>query len=294
MSLIVLIVQNNTMPQPQKPCILFSCGAFHRASCFDACKQKLEADGLNTVLVSTHPSLGPDSAGKTMWDDTKALQAQMSPYMDEGCEFIIIGHSYGGYPAFATAEGWTVKERAALGKKGGVRAVVFFAATVPIAAGMTPIHVFGPGTEILYPPIFDHGPVGIKVRRLSQNLLSCAPSLTLNQGQLCHSNAISKYAFYHEMSPGEADERERLLLPHSQDAFETPVNYTVHDAEVALYYIISEKDEAIPAEVQRRVASRIPNCTVLSIDAGHSAFITQPDRFAELIGQVVDDLSGVA
>ncbi|KAK9773224.1 putative Alpha/Beta hydrolase protein [Seiridium cardinale] len=258
------------MSERRKPCILFSCGAFHRASCFDASRQRLEAAGFDVVLVSTHPSLGHDSAGKTVWDDVEALQAQISPYVDEGREFIVIGHSYGGYPAFAATQGWTVSERAAVGKKGGVRTVVFFTSTVPTAPGMMPMNVWGP--EVQYPSWMIHGPVGGK-------------------SQLCHLDAHIRHLFYNDLSPEEADHFEKLLLPHSQEAFETPVNYSVNQAHVAFYYIVAEKDAAILPEVQRQLAASIPGCKALSIDAGHSAFISQADKFVELIGRVADEVS---
>jgi pimeloyl-ACP methyl ester carboxylesterase len=175
------------MIAPQKPCVLMSCGIFSQAICFDDSKQRLEAAGFDVVLVSTHPSLGPNSAGKTVWDDARALQEQMSPQISEGREFIIIGHSYGGYPGFVATQGWTVSERRAVGKKGGVRAVVFFTATVPTTAGMRPINVFGP--EIAFPTFIDHAPMGGKVSIKTQKYnwivkglilcrTSCAISLT--------------------------------------------------------------------------------------------------------------------
>lgn len=98
-----------------------------------------------------------------MWDDVRAIQYQMAPYINQGREFIIIGHGYGGYPAFASTQNWTVSVRQAAGLDGGVRGLVFFAATVPTVPGMMSIHMLRPG-EILYPPIFHHGPVGKKVR----------------------------------------------------------------------------------------------------------------------------------
>ncbi|KAK6067153.1 pyridoxamine 5 -phosphate oxidase [Seiridium cupressi] len=245
----VVYERDEQMLERRKPCI-FSCGAFHRASYFDASRQRLEAAGFDVVLVSTHPSLGHDSAGKTMWDDVEALQVQISPYVDEGREFIVIGHSYGGYPALAATQGWTVSERAAVGKKGGVRTVVFFASTVPTAPGMMPMN-----------------------------------------SQLCHLDAHIRHLFYNDLSPEEADHFEKLLLPHSQEAFETPVNYSVNQAHVAFYYIVAEKYAIILPEVQRQLAASIPGCKALNIDAGHSAFISQADKFVELIGRVADEVS---
>lgn len=96
------------------------------------------------------------------------------------------------------------------------------------------------------------------------------------------------------MAAEDADRLDPMLLPHSQDAFETPVTYTVFDANVDFHYIISEKDVAIPPMVQQKIASAIPNCKVRYIAAGHSAFLSATNQFVELILQIVVETSGVA
>lgn len=74
------------------PCILSSCGAIHQAICFDLAKRLLEAIGFPTGLVSTHPSMGVCSSGRTLVDDVVGLQAHMSPHADAGHDFIVIGY----------------------------------------------------------------------------------------------------------------------------------------------------------------------------------------------------------
>ncbi|KAI0472908.1 Alpha/beta hydrolase fold-1 [Xylariaceae sp. FL0804] len=271
-------------PTNSKGCgILFACGAFHPAACFDGAKARLEAAGFAPVLVSSHPSLGEGCAGRTMFDDAAALQAQLAPHVDGsgdgegedegGREFIVLGHSYGGFPGFTATQGWTLGERTAAGRKGGVRAVVFVAATVPVAVGGCAIAIFPEAAQDarggpVYPPFLDHGPPGVR-------------------GQVMTPNALSKTLFYSDLSAEERDRCAALMLPMSQDAIETPVTYTVADVpDLPKYYMVTERDETVPPEAQRAVASAIPNVTVLSIDAGHSPFISQLDRFVELIEQV--------
>ncbi|KAI1407098.1 Alpha/beta hydrolase fold-1 [Hypoxylon sp. FL1857] len=232
--------------------IIFSVGAFHPAHFLDAVKQHLENDqSFDLVLVSKHPSLGRDSRGKTLWDDVEALREQMTPHADAGCEFVVVGHSYGGFPAFEATEGWTVAERAAAGKKA--------------------IGVFEEGKELVYPPFFNHGPIGEK-------------------GHLIYPSDTSKQSFYNDVDNDRADELWDTLVPHSQEAIETPVNYTVTDADIPFFYIITEKDQTVPPEIQRNVAAVIPRCTVFSIDAGHSAFISKPVRFVELLQHIAGEV----
>jgi len=52
----------------------------------------------------------------------------MLPLLDDGKEVVVVGHSYGGLPAYLCTEGQSIAERTAAGKKGGVRSVVFLCA----------------------------------------------------------------------------------------------------------------------------------------------------------------------
>ncbi|KAI1207160.1 Alpha/beta hydrolase fold-1 [Annulohypoxylon truncatum] len=260
------------MSDSPKRGIIFSGGAFHPAHFFDIIKQRLQdAKIFDPVLVSAHPSLGNDSRGKTLWDDVEALRAQMTPYVDDGTEFIVVGHSYGGFPGFAATEGWTVEQRAAAGKKGGIRAVVFNAAPAPLVRGSTAIGVFDDGVEHEYPPFLEHGPQGEK-------------------GQLAYPAKISKHSFYNDLDKSKADELWDTLVPISQEAIETPTNYLVTDVNLPYYYILCEKDATVPREIQQAVADAIPGCTVFNIDAGHTAFVSQPARFVEILEQIKEDV----
>ncbi|KAI2465392.1 Alpha/beta hydrolase fold-1 [Annulohypoxylon bovei var. microspora] len=259
------------MSSSSKRGIIFSGGAFHPAHFFDSVKQRLEdAKVFDPVLVSAHPSLGSDSRGKNLWDDVEALRAQMAPYADAGTEFIVVGHSYGGFPGFAATEGWTVEQRAAAGKKGGIRAMVFNTASAPLVRGGTAIGVFDGDEEHKYPSFIEHGPQGEK-------------------GRLMYPNRASKHVFYNDLDGNKADELWDTLLPHSQEAVETPTNYLVTDVNLPYYYILCELDAAVPRDIQQMVADSIPGCTVFSIDAGHSAFVSQPTRFVEILERIKED-----
>lgn len=144
-----------------KPGILFSPGAFHPAACFDEAKARLSASGFEPVLVTTHPSLGAQNGHKTLVDDTEAVRSLLGPHVGAGREFVLVAHSYGGFPAWGATEGWTVAERAATGERGGVLAVVLVGASVPLSPGAFPLGIFGGSRDgIVYPGFFDPGPPG--------------------------------------------------------------------------------------------------------------------------------------
>ena len=47
-------------------------------------------------------------------------------------------------------------------------------------------------------------------------------------------------------------------------------------------YIVCERDEALSEPLQREQASRVTD-TVITLDAGHSPFVTHPDELAALL-----------
>ncbi|KAH8676147.1 Alpha/beta hydrolase fold-1 [Xylariales sp. PMI_506] len=229
---------------PPLPVILFSCGGFHGPECFDAVKQRLHAAGFEHVVVSNHPSLGANSAGKTLADDVEALHAQMAPHIiDAGREVIVIGHSYGGFPAFVATKGWSVAERAS-----------------HIAASR------------------------------GASVTNGASGSAGGGGHLALPNALSKHAFYNDMVPEQADYWADRLLPHSQDAFESPTTHTIADSQISIYYIITEQDQTFTPDIQKAMADSVPGCTVLRINAGHAAIVSQPDDFAELVIRIAKDI----
>lgn len=108
-----------------KPGIALVPGAFHTPAHFEDFRTALEEQGFETYAPRL-PTLG--STGVTCIDDAKALQKAVEKRMDEGKEFVIAAHSYGGIPGCAAVKGFTVRERAAAGKRGGFRAILFIAA----------------------------------------------------------------------------------------------------------------------------------------------------------------------
>lgn len=90
------------------------------------------------------------------------------------------------------------------------------------------------------------------------------------------------------MPKDEIEKHFSMLLPHSQDTFETPVNFIPADIKVPKTYIICEKDAAMLPELQRKFVSQIPEFRVESIDAGHNAMLSEPDKLAEVINKVIE------
>lgn len=116
------------MAQDEKPGICFISGAWHTPSHYDIIKTKLEEHGFQ-VLIPKLPTCSND--GRRTWkDDVAEIQRVVTPHMDQGKEFIIVAHSYGGIPGCCATQGYTTSERLDQGKRGGFRAIVFVTAFV--------------------------------------------------------------------------------------------------------------------------------------------------------------------
>jgi hypothetical protein len=76
------------------------------------------------VVVAVLPSVSGKTAA-TMADDAQAVTSKVA---DEGKDVVLILHSYGGVPGTESAHGVTKKELEALGKKGGVVALLYVTA----------------------------------------------------------------------------------------------------------------------------------------------------------------------
>ena len=117
-------------------------GAYSSPELFGPIKTKLEALSYDVVTVQL-PTSDRISADKTVNDDVEAIRSAIIPYIDGGKEVVIATHSYGGIPGCASTEGLSVKERAAQGKRGGFRAILFMAAFALPKAGVTCNDSFG-------------------------------------------------------------------------------------------------------------------------------------------------------
>ncbi|WYZ39338.1 hypothetical protein EsH8_III_001252 [Colletotrichum jinshuiense] len=248
---------------PYKPLgIIFVHGAFHLPSCFDMAKSRLEDAGFSPVIAVRHPSVGNDPKVTTD-DDSRNIQADLAPYLEQGIEFLALAHSYGGTPLTIAAQGHSVAERAAKGKKGGIRAVVFVTANMPPKAGASALSVLPPGLDIV---------------DVADGLIK--------------ANAKAKAAFYGpDMAEELAEKFMTTLLPQSQESLLGPASVGLENLTVPAYYILCENDQAISLETQEKIASTIPTLRrVLRNPGGHSAFITEVNKFVEQIGEIADEV----
>ncbi|KAM5342997.1 hypothetical protein ACJ41O_013963 [Fusarium nematophilum] len=243
--------------------IVFAHGGFHLPSCFDLPKQRLEAAGFSPVIAVRHPSVGTASHRVTADDDARNIQRELAPFLEQGIEFLALSHSYGGTPLTIAAKGHSVAERAASGKKGGIRAVVYITSNMPPKKGGSALSVLPPGIDIV----------------------------DVADGMVT-ANHKAKAAFYGpDMADEEADRMMASLLPQSQESLFGPASAGTEDLTLPAYYILCEKDQTIPAETQEAIVATIPTLRrVLRNPGGHCAFVTEMDTFVGQISEIASEV----
>ncbi|KAI1194038.1 alpha/beta-hydrolase [Nemania serpens] len=248
------------VPDNAKPGIVLVTGAWHTPVHFEILKLALEAQGYETY-VPRLPTLG--RTGLTWKDDARAIQKIVEKRMDQGKEFVIAAHSYGGIPGCGATKGYTVKDRAAAGKKGGFRSILFIAAFAIHEPGLDLLTAFGGKFPAWMAHEFPY---------------------TGNTSSFVHPNA--HYAFYSDVPKEDADRYFELLERQSQDAYEVPVDCVASNCGIPHTFLICENDQAMLLPFQEMLIKRIPTLKVERCSAGHSPFITQPERVIEVLAQM--------
>lgn len=238
--------------------IVLAHGGFHQPNCFDLAKERFEAAGFSPVIAVQHPSIGTNPK-ITCEDDARNIQEAIAPYADQGKEFLAISHSAGGTPLTIAAKGFSVEERAAEGKKGGIRALIFVTSNMPPKKGGSALSVLPPGLDIV---------------DIADGLIK--------------ANYKAKEAFYGpDMADDLAEKFIAACLPQSAEALMGPSPVGTDEITIPAYYIVCEKDQTISAATQEQIASTIPTLKrVLRNPGGHSAFITELDKFVEQIFEI--------
>lgn len=249
-----------------KPIILMVTGAWHRPFLYDRLKEQLNNLGYQ-FLCPELASMGDDKHGVTWHADVELICDLAEPLFDEGKEVVVIGHSYGGIPACAATQGLSVQERAAQGKRGGFRSVIFMAGFAIPKAGLDLLQTFG-GSWTSW-----------------QN-----PAVSYTKNQLMTVNEKAKQAFFNDLPGDEAEKYLDLLVPHSQDAMETPIDFVATDLTIPKFFLVCEIDLALPLGFQEYLIQTIPGFRVERIHTGHSPFLSKPEECARLVVRMAEDV----
>lgn len=136
-----------------KPVFIFLPGAWHSPSIYDAVISKLSNHGYKSQALPLQ-AIVAKPAVTTLQPDIDALNTAVRSEAEAGKDVIVVGHSWSGIIVGGALENLSKKSREEEGKKGGVIALAYIAAFVPLE-GVSLVQAFGGQV----PPFYD-----VKVR----------------------------------------------------------------------------------------------------------------------------------
>jgi pimeloyl-ACP methyl ester carboxylesterase len=228
-------------------------GAMHGAWCWERVVPLLQLSG-HTVIVPDLPGHGADRTPRAAVTLAR-YAACVSGLLEAAAEpVILVGHSMGGMVVSAALDARPAK----------VRHLVYVSAVVP-RDGESMNEASGRG---LWP---------------NEALES---GLQVAEGGASHriSAAAARATFFSDLSEGDAAAAYLRLTPQPNAPLGERLLLTSGGLEhVPRTYIYCENDQALIPAQQQHAIDRCPGIRVLRIGGGHSPFLSQPRRLAELL-----------
>ncbi|KAI1658548.1 alpha/beta-hydrolase [Daldinia decipiens] len=246
----------------QKPVIVLIHGAFFAPVHYRNLIEPLRSQGY-IVLSPPMATTGIDDsvAGKTYVDDVKRILESLLPYLDEGREAVVVGHSQGGIAASALTEGQTIEDRKAKGLKGGIKSVIYLTALAIPTKGESLLGMLG-GTP---PPIYK----------------AEGPFYVLTEAALSPKNSDIP------LPKEEQIALARSLVHQSRASIEAPVQFTAADVTVPKTYIVCTEDQSLPASLQEMLA-QATGCNIVKLPVTHFPFLESLDSAKKVVDVIVD------
>ncbi|KIW65443.1 hypothetical protein PV04_07702 [Phialophora macrospora] len=262
------------MASTSKPSILLIPGSFALPEFYEPVFELVRAKGYDiqglhkpTVgLSARQPRPGPLP---TMYDDAAYIAGEAEKLADEGKDVILVPHSYGGVPASQSTKGLSKKERQEAGKPGGIVSIAYLTCLTP-----------APGQS-------------------AKDVLATVPpenqiNLTVKEdGWMIHDPPEPSAALSFSDLPLEEGVAWIKKFPqHSATSF---VNELTHAGykDVAVSYLVCEKDLVIPPAIQRAGIDMIERESGMKVDVAtiprdHCPMARHPDEVADWIVKVAE------
>ncbi|KAJ4983363.1 alpha/beta-hydrolase [Stagonosporopsis vannaccii] len=246
-----------------KPHIVFLHGAWHSPIYFTKITALLQ-DQFYVVHAQQLPGVGVPPSWTPPTDlsqDIAAAQSLVDRAIADGNDVIVICHSWGGTVASSALVGYSKKERADKGLKGGVVKVGYMCAFM-IDEGSSLHDEFGGE----HPPFYDIDGV--------------------------HLKATDPKVFYNDLPENEQAYWFSQLQTHSLSTLEAHTPGASWKT-IPSSYLVCEKDATIPAEYQESMANAARDkgalVDVVRLDAGHSPFLSKPKETVAWIRSVAGE-----
>ncbi|KAK2675004.1 Alpha/beta hydrolase fold-1 [Fusarium oxysporum f. sp. vasinfectum] len=246
----------------EKPVLLFVHGAWHPPKCYDAIKTALTNLGYECVIPKL-PSVGSESHGVTWEADKAKIIETAEPFFNQGREVVLIAHSYGGIPRDCrdarSGNGRACETRL----EWWIPLDYFLSCICYPGQGLGSHHDFWWGLSSMV--------AGWRENQITRMAEGARESVYSG----CTEEAIDKAL--------ESTE------PHSQDAFETSLDFIAADITIPKTYIICENDQLILLPLQEKLVESTPGMRSARLAAGHSPFVEKTEETAELIVKIIEE-----
>jgi|TARA_B100000809_G_scaffold228454_1_gene241470 pimeloyl-ACP methyl ester carboxylesterase len=233
-------------------------GSAHGSWCWDKVVPLLEAQG--------HEAIAVDLPGNTYGEfDIPAARVTLDTYADHVCmvldqldePVVLVGHSLGGLTVTQTAEYRPDK----------IKTLVYLSALLlPSGEAMKPVASRDPETV-----------------RAGLQRDSWAVSEDLST--VIHHEETLKARFFSDCSDDDTAWAKSMLVPQPSGPLMDPMKTTEENfGRVPRVYIECLQDGAVPLQYQREMQANVPCQRTLSLETGHSPFLSAPeDLVAHLV-----------
>jgi len=244
-----------------KPALVIVPGACHHPSHYFTFASRLESAGYDTTTIDLPSTGGPKPT--TLQQDIDAIRAAILPYLERGRDVAIIMHSFGGITGSPAVQGLTSADR---GEGAASVVKLIFLCALIADAGNPAIPVGGSHAPTVHFPLPDPKDEGWMFFHDPANTFyaECAPDVreeAVGKLRLC-SEGIA-----HEVSP-----------------------YAGY-RDVDSYYLICEKDQALPAVVQEMWSQSAGGrwIKVERLATDHSPFLSRPEETVAFVERCIAD-----
>lgn len=236
-----------------RPSILLVHGAWHGAWCWAPLRARLAALGIESVAIDLP---GHGERRRLSW--LIRWQAYIDAVRDAVAAFdvppIVVGHSMGGGVIGGAAE--LAPEL--------FRALVYVAAFVPLdgesIGGLAKQEAAAPGLK---------------------------PRMT--RGDVYFEHRDTAGLFFHDVP--DADRWAAMVQPQPIRPTRTPIRVTPERyGSLPRFYVKCDLDRALSPSFQQRMIDRTPMRRVFRMNSGHSPFLSDPDRLAAILAEIVEEV----
>lgn len=111
------------------------------------------------------------------------------------------------------------------------------------------------------------------------------------QGPYSYVKEGAKDVFYNDVPETIASAMMEKIVAGKQGfgGMMAPVPFIMADLTIPATYWLCEKDKVVPIHAQEKLVASVPKMRTKRLEAGHSPFLSQPDKAVDIIVKVASE-----